>query len=304
MSNVQKKEDSAFQGNKINLSKKKEFKPIDRAEYQKAEIIINNSKQNLPAKMNDFIGREEYLKQIEDILKDETKKIVTLCSFAGTGKTSLANEYGHRFKEKSKKSNIVYWIKSDANNSDHEIQKLASGFNIFLDEKLKTDRDFLARQIRNKLFQSKNKSFLFIFDNCDDYEAVRVYVEMFSYLENVKILITTRNPVFIQERYEKITVQIKLEPFNETESIDYLFVKLKNKTNSKDEIKELAKVLHISLETIRPIVLDRIINFVNTELADDEFASLDTLISELNAKEQFDPMIFYSPEMETKSEIF
>ena len=91
---------------------------------------------NLPKKILHFVGREDYLNLIESVyLKEKSKKIVVLSSFAGTGKTTLANEFGYQYKDKQPaKYSIVYWIKSDNNNADNEFKELALNLQIKLNE--------------------------------------------------------------------------------------------------------------------------------------------------------------------------
>ena len=74
----------------------------------------------MPVRTNRFVGREQYLKDIELAFASENKKIIVLSSFPGTGKTTLANEFGYRFTEKSinKKKSVfnkfsrnIPWVK-------------------------------------------------------------------------------------------------------------------------------------------------------------------------------------------------
>jgi len=68
------------------------------------------------------VGRKEYLDQIDKALTKEKKQIIILSSFSGTGKSSIANEIGHRFNERFF-NQFVYWMRSDENNLDEELKK-------------------------------------------------------------------------------------------------------------------------------------------------------------------------------------
>ncbi len=69
----------------------------------------------LPTRTINFIGREIILKQIEKNFFELNKQIVVVSSFSGTGKTTVANEFGYQFLEKNPDS-YAYWMKSDENN--------------------------------------------------------------------------------------------------------------------------------------------------------------------------------------------
>ena len=90
----------------------------------------------LPKRILNFVGREEYLKNIETIYLEENKNTVCLSSIAGTGKTTITNEFGYQFKSKqSSNSSFVYWVKSDNNNADNEFKQFALDLEINLDKK-------------------------------------------------------------------------------------------------------------------------------------------------------------------------
>ena len=123
---------------------------------------------NFPNLNKNFIGREEYLKEMNSIFFSNNdrnnKKTVVLSSFEGYGKSSIALKYAQEFKL----NGFVYWIKSNKNNSDLELLSLASDIGIyFQNSKEKQNSDFVITTITNKL-KNLNKRILFIFDNYDD----------------------------------------------------------------------------------------------------------------------------------------
>jgi len=66
-----------------------------------------------------------------------------LSSISGTGKSSIANEIGHRFNERSL-SQFVYWMKSDEDNLDEQFRKFAFDLKLINnDEKLRESTDFI-----------------------------------------------------------------------------------------------------------------------------------------------------------------
>ena len=72
---------------------------------------------NLPTRIENFVGRISILNKIDEYIFEKKKQIIIFTSFAGTGKTSIANRYGYMFLKKNK-NNFFYWMKSDANNLD------------------------------------------------------------------------------------------------------------------------------------------------------------------------------------------
>jgi len=236
---------------------------------------------NLPKKILHFVGREDYLNLIESVyLKEKNKKIVVLSSFAGTGKTTLANEFGYQYRDKQPaKCSIVYWIKSDNNNADNEFKELALDLQIKLNEKQMNDPKYIAKQIKNKIYLI-DYNILFIFDNCDAFNQIDEYITMLSDLKNTKILITTRDSTLIENLPADTSEHIILEPFELDQSIEYLSRNLKDKVNNKTKLKQLLDLFDLSSEKIRPHVLNLLIAFVKLKV--NPFRSFESMIDEIN----------------------
>jgi hypothetical protein len=216
----------------------------------------------LPVRTNRFVGREKYLKDIESAFSNENKKIIVLSSFPGTGKTTLANEFGYRFTEKSFNNHLVYWIKSDGNNSDYYFENFAK-FDLHIDLNQNNDKQFIIRQIKNKLNRT-TENILFIFDNCDNYQSIEDYVVMISTLKHFKILITSRNSILIEKMNPDESKQIFLEPFNENECIQFIMNSFSIK---KEESKGLLKLLETQSDELkRPNDLIKLIAYVKLNL--------------------------------------
>ncbi len=76
------------------------------------------------------------------------KKITVLYSFSGTGKSSLATEYGYRFKSKG----FVYLLKSDEKNVENvELISFANNLGIYLSDREKIEKYSIIYRIKAKL---------------------------------------------------------------------------------------------------------------------------------------------------------
>lgn len=122
---------------------------------------------NLRIRTENFIGRENYLEKIDSAFSEEKKKIVVLNSFGGTGKTSIANEYSHRFRS----SGFVYWFKPDIG----EMNLFASDLGIQLSNEEKQQKSKIIDKIKSNIegiFKNNADkfNFLFILDDFNDYD--------------------------------------------------------------------------------------------------------------------------------------
>ena len=131
-----------------------------------------NRKQN-------FIGREEYLEQIETSFNKENKQIVILSSFPGAGKSSIANEMGHRLNDNSL-NQLVYWMRSDDNNLEYEFRQFAFNLKaITEDDKVKMTIEDVINQIGFRLrLNHMSENFLFILDNCDSIVNTKKFLDI------------------------------------------------------------------------------------------------------------------------------
>ena len=137
-------------------------------------------------RLESFIGRKDYLEQIEAAFTKENKHVIILSSFPGTGKSSLANEIGHRLNESSL-NQFVYWMRSDENNLDAEFRLYALDLKVVSEEEYaKKPTEYIIDQIAMKL-RSKhmNEKFLFILDNCDSIKNASRCIDLI-----VKIMMT------------------------------------------------------------------------------------------------------------------
>lgn len=201
---------------------------------------------NLPARLNDFVGRENYINKIGHIFNNN--QIIAITSFGGTGKSALAFEYAHRVSNKY----ITRVFNCDTK------ENFKTDLEDLLDLKDSTNKDIndLIKLFSKKLKESK-ENILFIYQNLDKYDDLK-FLFMDELPSNLKILITTRNQI----NDDKIS-KIYLEPFNIGDAREYLNKSLNNRlTNAQIE-----KILEISKSTeneILPVKIQLIVSYFKT----------------------------------------
>ena len=224
-----------------------------------------------------FIGRKEYLDQIDTAFTKENKRLVILSSFQGTGKSSIANEIGHRFNERSL-NQFVYWMRSDEDNLNEKFRQFAFDLEVITeDEKLQKPIGYIITKVglsfRSRLKDNSREEFLFIFDNCNEIEKTKEYFGLMiqdSALTNVNFLVTT----IVGTSFEKLesimnyirecSENIIIEPFKKEESVCFIKSKLNNTIIEENELNALISSLDIQDE--RPVTLVKIIALVKVKL--------------------------------------
>ncbi|ASX28271.1 hypothetical protein BA173_05610 [Rickettsia sp. MEAM1 (Bemisia tabaci)] len=188
-------------------------------------FISNTINSNLPIlSIHNLIHREAVFKQIDNALSKNS--CVAISAFAGTGKTTLAKDYGRKQIEEAKK--IVRFINTDSAYKINEAyRQLAKELGIYTIGEKEEDITRLIHENIAKL----NSNTLFIFDNVEIYKDIEPYLNsMMSILKDkVQVIITTKN----NKLSDDIT-NIELKPFNIKTAITYLENSLGNRFNDQD----------------------------------------------------------------------
>jgi len=134
-------------------------------------------KPNIPSRNKYFKGREDKLKELEDILKKDNKALIY--GIGGTGKTSLIKEYIYRKKLKD-----VYFLELDAGLETALLQLVAIN-------KL-TKKDNLVKLTTEELDKKQN---YIILDNAKlkDKREIEDFINSFA---NAKVVVTSRSSDF------------------------------------------------------------------------------------------------------------
>ncbi|WP_342169818.1 tetratricopeptide repeat protein [Rickettsia endosymbiont of Seladonia tumulorum] len=195
----------------------------DRNVYSAGYIGSVNS--NLPIlSIHNLIHREEAFKQIDNALSKNS--YVAISAFAGTGKTTLAKDYGRKQRDEAKK--IVRFINADSAYKINEAyRQLAKELAIYITDKKEGE---IIRLVCNKI-ANLNSNTLFIFDNVEAYKDIELYINGIMNIpkDKVQTIITTKN----NKLSDDIT-NIELKPFNIKTAITYLENSLGNRFNNED----------------------------------------------------------------------
>ena len=212
----------------------------------------------LPAQISNFVGRKNFLQEIENVfIKENKKSVIVLYSFGGTGKSAVASEFGYRFKSINR-NYFSYWMKSDDNNLHSEYEKLAEHMNLKKDASENSEN--LIQKINTKIkYLDDRFKILFIFDNCDNFENIEKYIRNLE--KNTFVLITTRDSSLKDKLSEKNSHIIYLQPFTQEESIEFLKNNIDSKVNEEDLV-ELLNLFGFSNQSIRPYILNKLVALI------------------------------------------
>ncbi len=179
-----------------------------------------------------FIGRDDEIKKIEEILANKNSVIIS--AFAGTGKTRLAKQLGHLYQSKNKV--VVRWFNCE------KLETFEEEFKRFAKLLLKTEfiGDDLSLVIQKVIIKMKShkKKFLFIFDNVEQYKEINhnngnkaLYPRsvLLNMPKDKYLVIITSRISSLSDEFETVTIK----PFNMIDAKNYLI------QNSKENLTEL-----------------------------------------------------------------
>jgi tetratricopeptide (TPR) repeat protein len=170
---------------------------------------------NVPVRNPNFTGREDDLRALRRNLLEtkqaallQTSAPVALHGWGGIGKTQVAIEYAHRFRNAY---DAIWWIICDpASFIDSALADLAKELGIVPSASVpETNRAVLGALTRGEPY----RRWLLIFDNASNYEQLRPFLPHVT----GEVLITSRNANW-PEDVESVAVDV----FDRGESIDHL----------------------------------------------------------------------------------
>lgn len=163
------------------------------------DLLKSHFNVPFPSKGDAFVGRVGMIEKIwESLSRDGRAAIgqaVSIEGFGGLGKTQLAVEYSHHFRDKYK--NGVYWLTADEN-LDSQLIKIGESLSWIS----AFDKGFdQAELVRNRF--RKLSDCLVVFDNVDDQNAIKDYLPERDARQH--LLITSRE---VQDGFYPINLNV------------------------------------------------------------------------------------------------
>lgn len=195
--------------------------------FSETDVLVSID-SNLHMLTSFYIGIQDKESELEDKCKKET--IVVISGLGGMGKSTLATKYG---LEKRDKGWQVRWLKGMQ--IEEEFYQLAWELKIKTND-LSPDevRDLVYKKLRE--MGQKEKPVLLIFDNVEDREKIKHYLDKLS--GDIKVIITTRDSNLL-----KNNIPIKMEGFNQEQAINYVKATLQKK---EEDARKLIEVVGLS----------------------------------------------------------
>ncbi|KAJ2902096.1 hypothetical protein MKZ38_001005 [Zalerion maritima] len=182
-----------------------------------------------PPKNPSFVGREERLGAIHRHLQPTSQteqsaqqRSVVLCGLGGVGKTQLAIEYAHRFKNCYQ---FCFWVTCDS------LVRAAEGFSEIA-RVLDLGDLGVVQNLGNvkHWFHTTYERWLLIFDNA---ERLRDMADFWPQSRNGAVLLTTQDARWLSQ--EQITLGLQLDSLTRTDGVDLVGRLFKHRDQSITE---------------------------------------------------------------------
>lgn len=220
-------------------------------EYDSVKIILqellNEIKKRqfqIPEYVSEFIERKEsVIQKIENKLNNnEQWTALTLTGFGGVGKTRAMSEYASKKQTENEYKHIIWFNALSADNVREEIRKFDIKEKLIVETE--KDTDLIIRVFKNWL--KENDNWLFLLDNVEHYEDIKVFFDFEKTLVGKRhILITSRKD---EQEFSEIP-NIPISTFELEESQEFLETRTKKTPDEyADKIHELLGGLPLALE--------------------------------------------------------
>lgn len=180
-----------------------------KSSSQKSTVTASN---NLPLQLTNFIGRKRELKEVKELFS--TVRLLTLTGTAGTGKTRLGLEVAADLLDDFQ-DGIFFVPLAPVSDPELVVTTIAEIVGI---------KEGGEKAIIEKLNDSlQDKQVLLLLDNLEHLVAARnVVLEILSACPNVKILITSREPLNVQGESQFRLQPLELPDLEDEDSVEDL----------------------------------------------------------------------------------
>lgn len=190
--------------------------------------LAHNNVFKMPNQNPYFTGRTQEIKQLNEYLKKH--QVVEIVGIGGIGKTEIAKQYAHLYKEHY---STIWFI--DAR-KDIYLQLLELGDKLvskgLLKKKLLIGKEQKAIKNILKVLSQQRDEFLIILDNVENQSTLQMFSDF--NMKNARIIITSRNEYIVP-------ATLKVNNFTEDESI-LLFKKILGNDDTQ-EFRSLSNLL-------------------------------------------------------------
>ncbi len=193
----------------------------------KCKIILNPigtlPKPHIPSRDPMFTGRDDEIKEITNLITDESTRLLNIWGSPGFGKTSTAVEVAHHL-DMSLGYRVYFFKLQYVNTVDRFLSKILSIFQSKVDPTI-THLDKLV-----SIFREISCPFILMFDNLDDLltretsssELTNLFDELLDSNVSIKILFTTRELLKTTRGQVKGFKEIRIRPLSSTSSVAFV----------------------------------------------------------------------------------
>jgi predicted ATPase len=159
-----------------------------------SQISLGEIEHNLPLQPTPFIGRENEVREVSQILNRDEVRLLTLTGPGGTGKTRLSLQVANRMLKRFK-SGVFFVLLADLSNPDLVVSKIAQQLGV-----REGGSQPLVESLKSYLY---DKEILLLLDNFEQIlRASDIVPVLLAGAPRLKILVTSRIRLNLQGEYE------------------------------------------------------------------------------------------------------
>ena len=201
-------------------------------------------KPHIPSAVPMFTGREDEIKEISNLIADDSTRLVNIWGSPGFGKTSIAIEVAHHL---SSLGYAAYFFKLQGITTIHEL--LSKILSIFRNNLLDVDLKPVDKLV--SIFREISSPVILLLDNVDDVLAketrsAELFVEFLDSSTNINIIFTTRALLENLRDQVKGFQDVRIRPLSPVSSVK--FVRQLLPLFSENVVAKVAKIsFHVPL---------------------------------------------------------
>ncbi|KAI3739065.1 hypothetical protein L2E82_29441 [Cichorium intybus] len=178
---------------------KKAKKKTEKVATLKAEALINKISYPAPplavgdrsaGDFRNFESRMPTINQLMQLLKDDTRQIISICGMGGSGKTTMVNEVARRVKGDKLFDEILLAVVS----KEHDLMKVQEDLAKWLGLRFKTTTsEGRANELWKRLLQTKKGNLVILDDVWKHIDLKNIGIPIGKEYKTCKVLLTSRS---------------------------------------------------------------------------------------------------------------